>query len=458
MNKLITIYLISISLITISQDIDNYDLIENNYKKCNTTYLVNKEISEDPEYALNREKIIEQDKEWLSQNNMVEKSTITIPIVIHVIHRNTHQNIGTGTNISNEKIEDAIRILNEDYSKTNSEFPNPPRNTFVNSAGNANLEFCLATIDENGNPTSGVTRTMTTKTNFDPDTESNDMKSTSTGGNDGWDPSRYLNIWICDLAVSASGGMTLGYAYLPGLPSWQAWKDGLVVDYQFFGTIQGSVGDGRTATHEIGHYLGLNHTFAEASGWFGSCVDAQGNLQCCDNDDSNVDDTPATDGIFWGTVTSFTNNNSCNDLQYGFSSDLLDMDENFMSYAQNTWMFTNSQVSAMNATLNGYRLSLKNSNVSMNCTGTIGTGINDRIERNLIHIYPNPSTGKIIIDNSTNYRIENIVVRNILSEIVMTNNNQQINSIDLSNLDDGAYFIELYTSKGIVNKKIILSK
>ena len=151
------------------------------------------------------------------------------------MHRNTHPSVGTGTNISNAQIEDQIRILNEDYSKTNSEFPNPPRSTFKNIAGNANLQFCLASEDPQGNPTTGITRTSTTKTNFDADdnNDANAMKLNSTGGKNGWDPYNYLNIWVCDLTNSSGGGMTLGYAYLPGLLAGfgsNAWKDGLVVD------------------------------------------------------------------------------------------------------------------------------------------------------------------------------------------------------------------------------------
>ena len=64
------------------------------------------------------------------------------------------------------------------------------------------------------------------------------MKLTSQGGIDNWDPLRYINIWVCNLSNSSGGGQTLGYAYLPGLQSSsQSWKDGLVVDYRFFGTI-----------------------------------------------------------------------------------------------------------------------------------------------------------------------------------------------------------------------------
>ena len=136
-------------------------------KKCNTTYLVNKAIVEDYNYKIGIEESNNKNNNWIKNNNSnINKETLIIPTVVHVIYRNSHSNIGSGTNISDAKIEDAIRILNEDYSKTNPEFPNPPRNTFVNYAGNPNLQFCLATEDENGNPTNGITRTSTNKQNM----------------------------------------------------------------------------------------------------------------------------------------------------------------------------------------------------------------------------------------------------------------------------------------------------
>jgi hypothetical protein len=406
--------------------------------------------------------------------------------------------------------------LNEDYSKTNPEFPNPPRNTFVAYAGNSDLQFCLATTDPNGNPTTGITRTPSTKNSFDSDTESDDMKKDVTDGKDGWDPSRYLNIWVCNLSTSG-GGQTLGYAYLPGLWASQQWKDGLVVDYQYFGTVgAGASGgnDGRTPTHEIGHYLGLNHTFAE-DGWNSPCVNSQGNLQCCDNDNGNVNDTPPTDGIYWGTVTSSTNNNTCNDLNYGFSNDLLDMDENYMSYASTTWMFSTGQVSVMHATLNGYRSSLQNSTVGMSCTVTptwdcnfngtctdpgtgngayasytacqsacitpswdcnlttntcfdpgtglgayssiatcqtacTATAINEEISNLLI--YPNPVKNTLIIDGD--YSLATIY--DVFGKIVLTTDYKK--TINVAALNNGVYFITITTNKGTYIEKIILSK
>jgi len=430
-------------LFVICTTLISFNILAQDINKCYTTPLINKEAITNPNYLINIQNVLKQNKDWLNSNNLNSKTTLTIPIVVHIVYRQTHANIGVGTNIPTDQIEDGLRILNEDYSKTNSEFPNPPRNTFLNVSGNPDLQFCLATTDPNGNPTTGITRTATSKTSFDYSSESNDMKRDNTGGIEGWPPSDYLNIWICDIA--SSGGTTvLGYAYLPGLQSWNAWKDGLVVDFQYFGTNGNSAGssDGRTPTHEIGHYLGLNHTFCESQSG-----------GCCDNDDSNVYDTPATDGIYFGSVNSNTNNNSCNDLQYGFSNDLLDMDENFMSYSRDTWMFSNDQVNEMIATLNGYRQSLKNSNVTLNCTGTVS---NDNIDQLFYKIYPNPSKGIINIESILN--INKIEVLDMFGKnIIIRNNLNNFTTIKLDHLPKGVYILNIEINNTIITEKIIIS-
>ena len=430
---------------------------QENVKKCITTRLVEQELIKNPDYTKGRISSINENIDWIKANHS-KKITINIPVVIHIIHKNTHSNIGVGTNISNAQIEDALKILNEDYSKTNPEYPNPPRNTFLNYWGNPNMNFCLASTDPSGNPTNGITRTSTTVGSWDADDnfESNAMKKTVNGGMNGWDPANYLNIWVCNLSNSNGGGMTLGYAYLPGLQSWNAWKDGLVIDFQYFGTIDGAStsSDGRTATHEIGHYLGLMHTFCEDT-------DNQGNPICCDNDNNNwggnVDDTPATKDIYFGSVTSSTNNNTCNDLSYSnlFTTNVKDMDENYMSYASNTWMFSIDQVNVMNATLNGYRSSLKNTDVSMNCNGSIGTGLNNYQLENL-NIYPNPTIGKLNIISAD--KINTLSITNIIGKEILFYKDFSANIIDLSSHENGVYFINIRTDKGKHIEKIILNK
>ena len=111
-----------------------------------TTKLVEYELSINKDYEQARANLLSETRNLNSSSSERGSATI-IPVVVHVVHRNTHSSVGSGTNISNAQIEDQIRILNEDYSKTNSEFPNPPRSTFKNIAGNANLQFCLASED-----------------------------------------------------------------------------------------------------------------------------------------------------------------------------------------------------------------------------------------------------------------------------------------------------------------------
>jgi hypothetical protein len=479
----------NIFILTVLFVLSNLIFAQENPKKCLTTSIVEKELENNREYKIMGQKLMNYQKDN-KDNNEKNQTEIIIPVVIHIVHR-IQDNIGSNTNISNAQIEDQLRILNEDYSKTNPEFPNPAavggRNTFLSSAGNPEIKFCLATTDPNGNSTTGITRKPTSKSSWDYDTESNDMKQASSDGVDNWDPLRYMNIWVCNL----SGGGVLGYAYLPGLQnSNESWKDGLVVDYKYFGTIgnASSSSDGRTPTHEIGHYLGLRHTFCESNSG-----------GCCDNDNSSwglsVDDTPATDGIYWGNVNSSTNNNTCNDLNYGFSNDLYDMDENYMSYSSTTWMFSNGQVSLIRDVLSapawqGGRSSLTNSTVSVNCSGIIpvpgetwecdgqgncydpgngngqysslticnaacnSTSVEDT--KKYLLLYPNPTNGNLFINTSE--KIISISVFNIIGKEVIANAENNNSVLNLSQLSNGVYFISISTEKGVLTSKIVISK
>ena len=235
-----------------------------------------------------------------------------IPVVVHVVWNDPSENVPDVTILA------MLDQLNADFGATNSDLVNV-RPTFSASVGNAAMEFCLATVDPNGNATTGITRTMTTETWFDPDVETNDMKS-APKGSPAWDPDQYLNIWICDISSGATGGnFTLGYAFLPvaGIPG--SAIDGLVLDATY------GLGPGnRTATHEIGHYFGLLHPFA-----LGSCADADG-----------FADTPPTDSPTFSCA-----NNSL--MKCG----MLTQYENFMDYASCSILFTAEQVAEMNDVL-----------------------------------------------------------------------------------------------------------
>ncbi len=257
--------------------------------------------------------------------------TPTVPVVVHVVWNNASENV------SDALIQEMLTILNEDYQALNSDY-DEVRAAFLNDRGNPDIQFCLAQVDPNGAATTGITRTQTSQTWFDPDTETNDMKS-APDGIAPWNTEEYLNIWICDISSGATGGfVTAGYAYLPVGGMVGSDIDGLVLDYDY-----GIGGGSRTSTHEIGHYFGLDHPWAD-----GGCAS-----------DDGMDDTPTTDEPTYSCAN--TNLMNCSQLtQY----------ENFMDYADCEVMFTNDQAAYMNSILNGARSGLLNNNAC----GTVITG------------------------------------------------------------------------------------
>lgn len=253
-----------------------------------------------------------------------------IPVVVHVVWNIAAENIPDGT------INGIIAQMNLDYSEQNSDVTNV-RAAFAGVVTNTGIQFCLASTDPNGNPTTGIVRKNTTETWFDPDTETNDMKY-NPQGDPAWDPDSYLNIWICDISSGQTGGgVTTGYSYLPVGGVVGTGDDGLVLDFDY------GIGSGsRTATHEAGHYLGLEHPWGDNGG----CID-----------DDGFSDTPDTDGPTFNCFP--TNQTSCGVLtQY----------ENFMDYADCSLMFTDDQGAYMNGIVAGVRSSLLASN---GCGGTV---------------------------------------------------------------------------------------
>jgi hypothetical protein len=238
-----------------------------------------------------------------------------VPVVFHIIHENGAENI------SQAQIMDQLRIVNEDFRKragTNGASTDP-------LAADMEIEFRLAQYDPNGNKHDGINRVFSKLTNNATDS----VKPLSY-----WDARKYLNIWVVKSINLNTGkpGTVLGYAQFPWSLNFQTTTDGIVLRSDQVGTIGSGQQSqaGRTLTHEIGHWLGLYHTFQ------GGCVGGT-TTNCSQQGDWVCDTPPVADASFGCNI----GRNSCSND----SPNLPDMVKNYMDYSDGTCLntYTNGQ-------------------------------------------------------------------------------------------------------------------
>ncbi len=240
-----------------------------------------------------------------------EREPYIITVVFHVIHDNGPENI------LDEQLYDAIRVLNDDFNKLNSDWPNV-QPAFLDIVADVGIEFRLARKDPQGNCTNGITRTQS------PLTYQGDYEMV---GLINWPRDRYMNVWV---AASANGAA--GYTNYPSALHNFPQGDGIVMLHSYTGSIgTSSVNTSRTLTHEVGHWLNLRHAWGNSNnpGLPSNC-----------NEDDLVADTPNTMG-WTGCLLS---GSTCDETQ--------DNVENYMEYAYCSKMFTNGQKARMLAALN----------------------------------------------------------------------------------------------------------
>lgn len=411
------------------------------HQRCGTPQAIQYQDQLTPGYA----QLVQETFDAAKANQNKSNHIYTIPVVIHVVYNTPEQNLPDSV------ILNQIEILNQDYNRENPDTVNL-RSEFLPIAGDPQIKFKLATIDENGMPTTGITRTSTSTTSFGSlavlggsfaDLEM--VKSTADGGHDPWDQSRYLNIWICNMAIDFFGQQIpaiLGYATPPpGLPNWpggstNGLSDGVVLQFQAVGSNNpnpldtgGGVVDveGRTATHEVGHYLGLRHIWGD-----GDCTEEDG-----------VDDTPNADAE--SQQDCDPSKNTCTDNILG--QDLPDMIENYMDYSAETCQnsFTQGQVDLMHGVLDGPRIDL----VSGNPASVIE---NEVIAWNVL---PNPTDGMIQIESED--IVKSIEIFNPQGERIVVNTpNAQSEMIDLSSFAAGVYIVRISNGADFAHKRIVL--
>jgi len=304
-------------------------------RSCHTMENHDRLLVEDPHLFERMEKIEQFTNFAISSGKVSQnKAVITIPVVVHVVYNTTAQNV------SDAQIQSQLDVLNKDFRKLNTDLNLIP-STFSSLVADAEINFCLANRDPSGNATTGIVRVQTTKTSF----STNDgVKSATTGGSNAWSTNQYLNIWVCNM----SGGI-LGYAQFPG---GAAATDGVVIGYTCFGTTgtaQAPFNKGRTATHEVGHWLNLRHIWGDAT---------------CGSD--LVTDTPVHNTSNY-SCPSHPKSNSC-----GTSAEMF---MNYMDYVDDACMqmFSNGQKARMQALFvsGGARASLA---TSLGCSGSTGGG------------------------------------------------------------------------------------
>lgn len=359
---------------------------------------------------------MENDPSWKSSG------LITIPVVFHVLYSTNN----TTQNISNARIQAQLNVLNADYSASNSDTSQIPA-IFKSLKSNTGIQFCLAQRDPQGNPTDGIIRKQTTVTSF---STNNGIKYDAQGGSNAWPSNQYLNIWVGNL----SNGL-LGYAQFPG---GAAATDGVVL-------LNGSVGGpgalgttpsynrGRTATHEVGHWLNLRHIWGDSN---------------CGND--FVSDTPLHTTANYGCPAYPSNATNC-------SGSPVMMTMNYMDYTNDAcmYLFTIGQGTRMNTCMTTTRASLIS---SLGCTPV---GLSEPQSLG-IFIYPNPTEGTLYIENMNNYG-ESAVVRilNSLGQVAATfelSDFSGTNSVDLSSLENGVYMVEVSSNRKMSVERIVLSK
>lgn len=312
-------------------------------RRCGAAENLERQLLENPALQQSIDAIEHQTQQYASSQGSQERVVITIPVVFHIIHNGDA--VGSGENISDTYINAQLDQLNKDFRKLNADASLIPA-AFASVAADAEIQFCLAQRKPDGTATNGINRLNMGNASWTMNQCESTLKPQTI-----WDRSKYLNLWTVVFGGSDAG--TLGYAQFPG---GAANTDGVVLLYSSVGSTStpnsagGAYGKGRTATHEVGHWLNLRHIWGDAT---------------CGTD--YVSDTPTHNTANYGCPT-YPHASTC-------SGAPTEMTMNYMDYTDDAcmYMFSAGQKTRMQALFaaSGSRASLATSN---GCTAPSGGG------------------------------------------------------------------------------------
>ncbi|MGV3561527.1 M43 family zinc metalloprotease [Larkinella arboricola] len=394
----------------------------------------------DPQRLARRQKLNEQIQEVISrqkkeaQTARVGEVIYRIPVVVHVVHNNSSGFIGgaNNPNISDEQIASQIQVLNEDYRRL------PQTRGFnTNPIGaDTGIEFFLARVDPDGFQTNGITRHYSEKSTFNvyDGTSGDDVALSQIAY---WPSDKYLNIWVTSLRNDYLGYSQFPEAEnIPGLnPTENELTDGVIIDYRYFGSDIGAVTSsiyryGRTTTHEVGHWLGLLHTWGD---------------DYCGNDYCN--DTPPTESANQTTecVDKFSN---CNGTR---TRNLI---ENYLDYTPDACMnlFTLDQKARMRAVIEASprRQRLVKSTDPLPQT-----------EKLTVNVFPNPtdksSTLEVLFTGFQSFQVDLVDASGrIIRSQKYTEYPSSSITLPVETLNRGIYFVKVRTDKETASQRLLI--
>lgn len=446
-------------------------LLAQQVERCGHDLLMQQYETKYPGFNQARNHSFEEARNAIYSNNrkaaVRPDSVLKIPVVVHLVYKNATENL------HDSLVYNQIEMLNKSFRMTDPDTANV-RAEFDTLRGDAHIEFYLTKVDENGDSTTGITRTQTNTQGFFDFADLDKIKKPNEGGVAAWDADKFLNIWVGDMSFNGQPGV-LGYAYPPtgGVDSiWPAGAsapssnlDGVVVHYEVFGDgnplatggqLVNVADRGRTAVHEVGHFLGLRHIWGD-----GGNPLFPGPPDC--SVDDGIKDTPNAGNNSQQTGCQ-NSKNTCSP-QSGY--DYPDMWENYMDYSEESCqvIFTHDQIAIMRYNLLNPRAGLaeegerQNPSEPQEPSDSVNVGINDVDVEMGLNLYPNPSSGLVNIefnnvkDNST-VSVIGIDGKVVANQNVAANTNSLY--LNLNELQSGIYFVRLQNNKGTAYQRLVI--